>query len=143
MAYYGSNKVQPWAASSMHFNPNKDRPAFQREYKSLNSSGVLVNNAATQTMIKAASSSDYNATHYMWGVIYCTGDSDFAAGHLKDEDDNILVTVMATNKGPMFIAFDTPIKVTENSAIVHHKLAYKANTFCTPLFITTRRKVRG
>ena len=151
VTYYGSNKPSPWAASGAHFNALKDRPAFQREYKALNSSGILINATATQTIVKAASgtvinrgnspsATTYHATHYIWGMVYVTGDSAFAAGHFKDEDGNILATAVTTNKGPYFIAFDTPLKVTPNSAVVHHRLAYKANTYCTPLFITTHKK---
>ena len=151
MAYYGDQKGSPWAASSMHFNPNQDKPAFQREYKALSSSGILMDDEATQTIIKATSSTiidrgnspsatTYHSTHYLWGIVYVTGDSAFAAGHIKDEDGVILTTCLATNKGPFFIAFDTPLKVTENSAVVHHRLAYKANTYCTPLYTTTHKK---
>tara|TARA_R110000737_G_scaffold266589_4_gene274174 strand:+ start:373 stop:873 length:501 start_codon:yes stop_codon:yes gene_type:complete len=150
-SYYGSNKPSPWAASSIHFNSLKDRPAFQREYKALNSSGILLDNVTSQTLVKAASATEinrgnspsattYHATHYLWGVVFVTADSSFAGGHIKDEDGNILMTPIATNKGPFFIAFDTPVKVTENSALEYHKLQYRANTYCTPLYITTRKK---
>ena len=150
-SYYGSNKPSPWAASGLHFNALQDRPAFQREYKALNSSGILCDNETTQTLVKAASgieytrgnspsATTYHATHYLWGVIFVTADSAFAGGHVEDEDGNVLLTAVATNKGPYFIAFDTPIKVTENSAVVYRKLQHRANTYCTPLYLTTRKK---
>ena len=132
-------KYNAWSSSGLGgFGfPRKESPAFQRQWKALNASAVALENVTTQNLVKSASSVDSYATHYIWGLTYVTGNQDFAGGHIKDEDGNILFSTIATQNGPYFVSFDSPIKVTQNSAVVYHKLVHRDDTYCTVAYTTT------
>jgi hypothetical protein len=95
-------------------------PAFQREWATLQSSGVSVAslaNGATQDLTLAPSSSDSYGTIYVWGLSLTTGSNAFQGGFLVDEDGKKYLGAVATQNGPFFIAYDTPIKITQNSKL--------------------------
>ena len=86
--------IDPWSSSGTFGNPRSDSPAFQREWKSVDSSGVLLADTASQTVVLAPSSSTEYGTINIWGITFATADEDFAGGHLKDEDGNIKPTAI-------------------------------------------------
>ena len=144
-------KYNAWSSSGLGgFGfPRKESPAFQRQWKALNASAVAIEDDATQNLVKSAAAGESMAggttlsgpgayaTHYIWGLTFVTGNQDFAGGHIKDEDGNILFSCIATHNGPYFVSFDSPIKVTQNSAIVYHRLVHRANSYCTIAYTTT------
>ena len=139
------------------FFPRKDAPAFQREWKSLSSSGVLINGSARSAgdlieIVKAASSVEYvtgaaangvssglYATHYLWGICLACAESNPQGGDIIDADDKKIVTMVATQNGPYFLQLSTPIKITQNSNLRYKVLASNNtdSTYVTPLYTTS------
>lgn len=105
-------------------------PAFQREWQSLQSSAVEVSDLtanATRDITLSPSSTQASGTVYVWGFSLVTTFATIAAagcaGIIEDEDGKEYYGAAATNAGPFMIAWDAPVKITENS-----KLIYRAKT---------------
>tara|TARA_R100001082_G_scaffold110300_1_gene89849 strand:+ start:213 stop:638 length:426 start_codon:yes stop_codon:yes gene_type:complete len=127
-------KYDPWNPGNSHRNPRNDAPAFQREWVPLASSGVLVDNETTQTIVEAPSSTAASGTIYLWGVAFCTADAAANGGTLEDEDGKKYCGAVGTAQGPFFWSLDTPIAITQNSKLIYRKIVYKANSYITPLY---------
>jgi hypothetical protein len=110
--------------------PRTSSPAFQREWKSLQSSAVEISDLAadaTRDITLSPSSTQASGTIYVWGFSLITTFATIAAagcaGIIEDEDGKEYYGAAATNAGPFMIAWDAPVKITENS-----KLIYRAKT---------------
>tara|TARA_R100001082_G_C4321206_1_gene141205 strand:+ start:360 stop:803 length:444 start_codon:yes stop_codon:yes gene_type:complete len=116
-------------------------PAFQREYGTLQGSSIPIaglNSAGNTEILVLSPSATLNTSGsvFLWGVSLVTGDSSFAAGFITDQTGNKYCGCIATNQGPYMIAFDTPIKVTQNSQLLFEAAAnIPANSFCTPFYL--------
>ena len=131
-------RYDPWT-KKRHGFPRTDSPAFQREWKSLGSSGVLLDDTASQIVVKAASGpseSGVSGTLYLWGLGMCTTNSAAAGGHIKDDAGNTLATVVSTRNGPFFLQLPTPIKLPQNSNLVYHQIIYRAESYLTPFYLS-------
>ena len=106
-------------------------PAFQREWQSLQSSAVDISDLEindTRDITLSPSSTQASGTVYVWGFSLVTtfasiGAGGGCAGYIEDEDGKEYYGAAATNAGPFMIAWDAPVKITENS-----KLIYRAKT---------------
>jgi hypothetical protein len=137
-------KYDPWAPSGTFGSPKKNSPAFQREWKTLNSSGVLVNNVSTQIMVKPASSTGVSGTVYLWGLGFVCTQSNAGAIRIHDDADNVTYGVaVASRQGPFFLALPTPLEVTENSGLKATVLSYQNAMYCTPMYTTSTKKYEG
>lgn len=101
-------------------------PAFQREWQSLQSSAVEISDLtanATRDITLSPSSLQASGTVYVWGFsLVSTFDGVAAAGCaglIEDEDGKEYYGAVATNAGPFMIAWDAPIKITENSKVIY------------------------
>ena len=126
-------------------SPKKQTPGFQREWVPLSSSGVLMEDITAQPLVEAPSSNSLSGTIYLWGLCFATGQEDVCGGTIKDDDGNIITSVLATSNGPFFLGLDTPIRLTQNSRLMYHKIVHKAQTYCTPLYtvLHTKGEVEG
>jgi len=96
-------------------------PAFQREWASLQSSAVEITGLAkdsTQALTLAPSSTGVSGTIFIWGFALVAGVNTVAPGFVVDDDGKKLLGAIAHQEGPFFIAYDTPIKVTQNSKVL-------------------------
>ena len=120
-------------------------PAFQREWATLQSSGVSIAslaNGATQDLTLAPSSSDSYGTIYLWGLSLTTGTNSFQGGFLVDEDGKKYLGAVATQNGPFFIAYDTPIKITQNSKLLWlAAVSMSASTAVSIYYTTTKEEI--
>ena len=126
-------------------NPRNESPAFQREWKYLNSSSVLIDNigTGTQEVVKAVSSTGVSGTLYVWGFSMATVSNAAQAGIIKDDEGNEILTLCATRNGPYFLQLSTPIEITANSALTFRGLASDAAAYVTPLYATSYLKYEG
>ena len=131
-------RYDPWTNKNFGF-PRKDAPAFQREWKYMNSSGVLINGigATNQEVIKAVSGVGVSGTIYLWGCAMATTSDSAQAGHLIDDAGKEILTLCATRNGPYFLMLSTPIEIIPNSAVTFKGLASNAASYVTPLYTTS------
>lgn len=101
-------------------------PAFQREWQSLQSSAVEISDLAadaTRDITLSPSSTQASGTIYVWGFSLVTSFATIAAagcaGIIEDEDGKDYYGAAATNAGPFMIAWDAPVKITENSKVIY------------------------
>lgn len=101
-------------------------PAFQREWQSLQSSAVEISDLAadaTRDITLSPSSLQASGTVYVWGFSLVTSFATIAAagcaGIIEDEDGKDYYGAAATNAGPFMIAWDAPVKITENSKVIY------------------------
>ena len=104
-------KYDPWNPPRRG-NPKKESPAFQREWQPVESSGVLIDNAASQVLIQPPS-----------GV--------GVSGTITDDLGNIISVAMGNAAGPMFLQLSTPIKVPINCGVQYNRIIYKAGSLVT------------
>jgi len=137
-----ARQYDPWTNARFGF-PRKDAPAFQREWKPLSSSGVLISNGSTpgtrQTLVDAPSSVGVSGTVYLWGMSFVTADSSPQGGDIEDDNQRVLTTVVATQDGPFVMHLDTPIQITENSGVKYNPLVSDANAYCTPYYVVMHK----
>jgi hypothetical protein len=130
-----TGQYDPWTNARFGF-PRKDAPAFQREWKPMNSSGVQLTtvNTDAQTVVKATSSVGASGTIYIWGMCLCTTSTNAQAIAVKDDEDNTITSMVATANGPYFLQLSTPIQVPINSKLRMERLTATgatADTYCT------------
>ena len=135
-------QFDPWNNKRFGF-PRKDAPAFQREWKTMSSSGVALTTLTTdaQTVVKATSSVGVSGTIYIWGISFCTASTNAQAIAIKDDEDNTITSVVASANGPYFLQLSTPIKVPINSKLRMERLTTlnaNANTYCTINYTSAR-----
>lgn len=101
-------------------------PAFQREWQSLQSSAVEISDLtanATRDITLSPSSLQASGTVYVWGFSLVTTFATIAAagcaGLIEDEDGKEYYGAAATNAGPFMIAWDAPVKITQNSKVIY------------------------
>ena len=136
-------QYDPWSPSGMFGSPKTDSPAFQREWKTLNSSGVLID-AAEQIIVKPASGVGVSGTHYLWGLAFVCDQSNAGAVRVHDDADTETYCVaVASRQGPFFLSLPTPLEVTENSGVKVTTLAAQTKMYCTPLYTTSTKKYEG
>lgn len=123
-------KYNPWSPPR-HGNPRKESPAFQREWKPVDSSGVAIGNVASQVLIQPPSSVGVSGTIYIWGVAFASQDIDANGGTITDDLGNIISVAMGNAAGPMFLQLSTPIKVPINCGVKYNRLVYKAGSYVT------------
>ena len=131
-------RFDPWNNKRFGF-PRKDAPAFQREWKPMNSSGVLVESASRQ-IVEPPSSTYFSGAgncHYLWGISYVVDTDAAHAATITDDDGNAILTVVATENGPYFLQLTTPIKIKDNSGIRLAKIAGASNSYVTPFYTTS------
>jgi|TARA_R110000824_G_scaffold355584_1_gene542769 hypothetical protein len=126
-------KFDPWNPPR-HGSPRKESPAFQREWKPVESSGVLIDNVASQTIIEPASSVNVSGTIYLWGLSFGSQDTLANGGTVTDDNGNVLTVALGNAQGPSFLQLSTPIRVTANSGVVYNALVYKAGSYITPYY---------
>lgn len=140
---YNSKMPQfdPWNNARFGY-PRKDAPAFQREWKPLSSSGVLLATigAGEQTIVKDPSSVGVSGTIYLWGLSYVAATDTAQAVTVKDVNDKEIITAVCTQDGPYFLQLSTPIQITVNSGLKAVGLQSTTNSYITPLYTTTRLK---
>lgn len=134
-------KYDPWNNERFGY-PRKDAPAFQREWKPLSSSGVLLATIGTgeQTIVKDPSSVGVSGTIYLWGLSYVAADATAQAVTVMDVNDKEIVTAVATQNGPYFLQLSTPIQITVNSGLKVKGLQSTTDSYITPFYTTTRLK---
>lgn len=134
-------KYDPWNNERFGY-PRKDSPAFQREWKPLSSSGVLLDTIGTgeQTIVKDPSSVGVSGTIYLWGLSYVTSASTAQTVTVKDVNDKEIITVVATQNGPFSLQLSTPVQITVNSGLKVTGLQSTTTSYITPLYTTTRLK---
>ena len=140
-------QYSPWAASSTFGSPKSSSPAFQREWESLQSSGVLVDVTAgnKQILVKPASAvGGTSGTVYLWGVTFVCDQSNAGAIRIHNDDDSETYCVaVATRQGPYFLALPTPLRVTENSGLKARVLSAQTSMHCTPMYTTSQTPYQG
>ena len=131
-------QYSPWTNKRFGF-PRKDAPAFQREWKPLSSSGVLLNSIGTgeQTIVKDPSSVGVSGTIYLWGLSYVAGTDTAQAVTVMDINDKEIVTAVCTQNGPYFLQLSTPIQITVNSGLKVKGLQSTVASYITPFYTTT------
>ncbi len=135
-------RFDPWNNERFGY-PRKDSPAFQREWKPLSSSGVLIDSIGTgveQTIVVDPSSVGVSGTVYLWGLSYVAATADVQAVTVKDVNDKEIITAVATQNGPYFLQLSTPIQITENSGLKVYSLRSDAASYITPFYTTTHLK---
>ena len=119
-------QFDPWNNARFGF-PRKDSPAFQREWKGLSSSAVVILGTEgighEQTVVKATSSEGVSGTIYIWGVAATTATNQPQAIKLKDDAGTELLTVICSRNGPYFLQLTTPLKIIDNSKIIAEVLS--------------------
>lgn len=135
-------RFNPWKNARFGF-PRKDAPAFQREWMPISSSGVQLTTVNTdpQTVVKATSSVGVSGTLYIWGMSLCTTSTNAQAVAIKDDEDNIITSMVASANGPYFLQLSTPIRVPDNSKLRMERLTAagaSADTYCTVNYTSTR-----
>lgn len=133
-----TGQYSPWTNARFGF-PRKDAPAFQREWKPMNSSGVEISNA-DRILVNPPSSVGVSGTIYLWGVSFAVPSTAPHAGKITDDNGLELLTVVATQNGPYFLQLTTPIKVTDNSGLLWDHLAGSTTSWVTPLYTTSHVK---
>tara|TARA_R100000008_G_C3449727_1_gene98716 strand:+ start:125 stop:556 length:432 start_codon:yes stop_codon:yes gene_type:complete len=140
-------QYSPWAASSTFGSPKSASPAFQREWESLSSSGILIDESAgnDQIIVKPVSAAGgTSGTIYLWGVTFVCDQSNAGAIRIHNDDDSETYCVaVATRQGPYFLALPTPLKITENSGLKARVLATQTSMHCTPMYTTSQLKYQG
>ena len=119
-------KFDPWNPPN-HGSPRDGNPAFQREWKGLSSSAVVILGTEgighEQTVVKATSSEGVSGTIYIWGVAATTATNNAQAIKLKDDAGTELLTVVCSRNGPYFLQLTTPLKIIDNSKIIAEVLS--------------------
>ena len=124
-------KFDPWNPPRRG-NPRKESPAFQREWKPVDSSGVAINSGAGQVLIQPPSAvGGVSGTIYLWGLSFASQHIDANGGTITDDNGEILTVAVGNAAGPMFLQLSTPIKVAINSGVNYNRLAYKAGSYIT------------
>lgn len=131
----------PWNNERFGY-PRKDAPAFQREWKPLSSSGVLIQAAGPdpQTIVKDPSSVGVSGTIYLWGLSYVAPTDTAQAVTVQDVNGKEIITAVCTQNGPYFLQLSTPIQITANSGLEVTRLNSTTNSYITPFYTTTRLK---
>ena len=138
-------QYDPWSPSGTFGFPRKDSPAFQREWKTLSSSGVLMNDVATQIIVKPASGVAVSGTVYLWGLAFVCDEANAGAVRIHNDDDTETYCVaVASRQGPFFLSLPTPLAIKENSGLKYTRLSgAQTNLYCTPLYTTSTKKYEG
>lgn len=123
--------------------PNSDAPAFQREWKPVDSSGVKFStvNTDAQTVVKATSSVGVSGTLYVWGMSLATTSTNPQAIAVKDDAGNQLATMVASANGPYFLQLSTPMKVIPNSKLYGERVSTagaSADTYLTVYYASMK-----
>ena len=121
---------------SRHGSPKKESPGFQREWKPVESSGVLLESNGTglsnaQVLIQPPSGTDTSGTVYLWGISFASESTSVNGGLIVDDSGEILTVAVGSAYGPMFLQLSTPIKVPINSGVKYQELAYQAGSYIT------------
>ena len=134
-------QYDPWNNERFGY-PRKDAPAFQREWKPLSSSGVLLDNivGGEQTIVKDPSSVGVSGTIYLWGLSFVAGTDVAQAVTVKDVNDKEIITAVCSQNGPYFLQLSTPIQITPNSGLKVTELNLTTNSYITPFYTTTLLK---
>jgi hypothetical protein len=134
-------QYDPWNNERFGY-PRKDAPAFQREWKPLSSSGVLLASILTgeQTIVKDPSSVGVSGTIYLWGLSYVAATDVAQAVTVMDVNDKEIITTVCTQNGPYFLQLSTPIQITPNSGLKVKGLQSNTNSYITPFYTTTLLK---
>jgi hypothetical protein len=134
-------QYDPWNNERFGY-PRKDAPAFQREWKPLSSSGVLLATIGTgeQTIVKDPSSVGVSGTIYLWGLSFVAGTDVAQAVTVKDVNDKEIITAVCSQNGPYFLQLSTPIQITVNSGLKVKGLSSTTNSYITPFYTTTLLK---
>lgn len=130
-----TGQYDPWTNARFGF-PRKDAPAFQREWKPMNSSGVAIV-GANRTLIEPPSSVGVSGTIYLWGISYVAATAAAHGGTVTDDNGKEIITLVATQNGPYFLQLSTPIEITPNSGLKWVNIAGAGASYCTPLYVTT------
>jgi len=135
-----ARQYDPWTNARFGY-PRKDAPAFQREWKGLSSSGILIaaSTSVEQTIVKAPSSVGVSGTVYLWGLSFCVAHEDPQGGNIVDDNQNIITSVLGTQDGPYFLHLDTPIQITPNSGLKYDPLVSTQNAWVTPYYVVMRK----
>ena len=138
-------QYDPWSPSGMFGFPRSDSPAFQREWETLSSSGVLVDVAGPANLVKPVSGVGTSGTVYLWGLALVNADNGAGAIRVHDDADSTTYCVaVATRQGPFFLSLPTPLAVTENSGVKFTRLSgAQTGLYCTPLYTTSTKKYEG
>lgn len=130
-----TGQYDPWTNARFGF-PRKDAPAFQREWKPMNSSGVLLEAIGTnsQQIIEAPSSVGVSGTIYLWGISFVAATDVAQAILVEDDNGKDIITVVATENGPYFLQLSTPIQITPNSGLKATGIVSNTNSYITPLY---------
>ncbi len=135
-------QYDPWTNPRFGF-PRSDAPAFQREWKPVDSSGVKFTtvNTDAQTVVKATSGVGFSGTLYVWGMSLATTSTSPQAIAVKDDAGNQLATMVASANGPYFLQLSTPMKVLPNSKLYGQRVATagaSADTYLTVYYASVR-----
>lgn len=138
-------QYDPWSPSGMFGFPRSDSPAFQREWETLSSSGVLVDVAGPANLVKPVSGVGTSGTVYLWGLALVNADTGAGAIRVHDDADTETYCVaVASRQGPFFLSLPTPLAVTENSGVKFTRLSgAQTGLYCTPLYTTSTKKYEG
>ena len=136
-----TGQYDPWTKARFGF-PRKDAPAFQREWKPMNSSGVLLEAIDTnsQQIIEAPSSVGVSGTIYLWGISLVAATDVAQAILVEDDNGKDIITLVATENGPYFLQLSTPIQITPNSGLKATGIVSTDNSYITPLYTTSHVK---
>lgn len=119
----------------------KDSPGFQREFGVMGASSILIPaDTNAHEIVAAASSVGVSATHYLWGVSYCTSGTDSHAGIITDSESNNIAFVSAKQEGPTFLSFKGPVKLPANGGLTFTKTSNAQVSWITPYISTVYRK---
>ena len=119
----------------------KDSPSFQREFGVMGASSILIPaDTNAHEIVAAASSVGVSATHYLWGVSYCTSGTDSHAGIITDSESNNIAFVSARQEGPTFLSFKGPVKLPANGGLTFTKTSNAQVSWITPYISTVYRK---
>ena len=132
-------QYDPWKNKRFGF-PRKDAPAFQREWKTLNGSGVLISSSESGPVdiVKAASSVGGSGTLYLWGICLAAATGDPQALDIKvDNAGDTIITLVATQNGPFFLSLATPIEIPVNSKLTATRVAGTTDRNCYVTALTT------
>jgi len=144
-------QYDPWNAGGTDFGfPRSSSPAFQREWETLQSSGVLITaaNGVTQTLVEPVSAQGVGGVNtgkiYIWGITFVTNTTAPGAIRIHNvDDDQTYCVAVATRQGPFFLSLPTPLEVTENSGLMCTSENAVSNMYCTPMYTTSTERFVG
>ena len=132
-------QFKPWT-NSRFGSPRAESPAFQREWKSFNTSAVQIRTGTgppSSLVVNNAVAGELSSTIYVWGASLSTTSTNPQAVEVLDEDGTLIFTMIASANGPFMLNLSTPIKIADNKALEYKRTINAGSTNGTYITIQT------